>query len=154
MSVARVATAAALFGAAVFVGGCCQSCTGKLMPEKVPAAEAEKQAKSFLEKARDIASTMCGLPAEGLRVTKATHSDSAILPGTAYVQVEGTPVLAPDAGKIDPAKLVACSGTVVLSVQAVKKEDGTIASWRVSSAWLHEVTTPGVKWERPRGKGL
>jgi hypothetical protein len=151
---AFVVLGALLSGAASIVG--CDACTKRLPVDvqKVPVEEAEKSTKPYLRKAADLASTLCGVPVAGLEATKLEADTTLqIVPGTASVRVEGKPIPSVDAGKVDLTKLALCAGTITVMLSPEKNPDGTAKEWRIYSARVTAVTTPGVKWEPPKSGG-
>jgi hypothetical protein len=111
-----------------------------------PAEVVHAKVSEHFRAAKDLASTICGVPVLGLEDLKL--EDQAIklpLPGTATFRMEGKPVqTGPDGG----APLL-CIATMFVVFTPVTDTDGKVTDWKLGTVRLHSVETPGVTWKAP-----
>ncbi len=128
----------------------CDACTGKLAAEldlKDPPPEVVHQKiRERLRNAKEIASTMCGVPSSGLNVVTIKDDSLVKLPGVGHVRVEGTPA---EGQRSDAGAPLLCVAVLLYSVHAMKGDDGAVKEWRLESLELSSVHTPGVHWTAP-----
>lgn len=128
----------------------CDACTGKLAAEldlKDPPPEVvHEKITGRLRKAKEIASTMCGVPASGLNVVTLKEDSLVKLPGVGHVRVEGTPA---EGQRSDAGAPLLCVAVLLYSMHAIKGDDGAVKEWRLESLELSSVHTPGVHWTAP-----
>ncbi len=158
LRLARHPAVAALFLAGAAIGGC-DACRKVAAHTKSPPPQTvETAVREKLERAREQATQLCGVPVSGLRDLK-LKIESSVVPGVSKVTVEGSPVIAAPSSaspatsgsaKAAPAIPPAlCVGVLTAMMVAKTDAKGEIESWSLRSLEVDEVTTPGAEWKRP-----
>ena len=108
--------------------------------ESPPEPVVEERTRTRLKTARELASEMCGIPAEGLDdvVVKVVSQTAGV--GTAHVT--GTAIPAADGG-LDLGKALVCAGVVgFVFTKAIDGDD-----WSMGDLDLEAVETAGVHFD-------
>jgi hypothetical protein len=136
----------------------------------------EDAVRTRLEKARELATQLCGVPAGGLANLELTVDEGLL--GSSTVTVRGTPLPvpassatasdgpassapvaaqssapsaspAPSSSAGSPAQMALCAGILYVFMSPEVAEDGTVTSWKLGKVEVQEVTTPGHEWKKP-----
>jgi hypothetical protein len=150
----RAALLGAVFTTVVGCRGC--FCTNVLhaFTDKPPEETVRREVEKKLPTAREIASELCGIPADGLKDAVVKVVSQTL--GSSTVHVEGTPI-AGDAGsdaeseeKLDVKKALVCAGVLAIVLVPLLDGDGKEIGWKLSTMEVSGIETEGVHFDESK----